>query len=369
MSERSGYKNKLGCCLVMAVLVSGVIPVLSYLPAALAIESQPAILLGNTAKGEFSLELDPAQHAKERKEVENFLNLLEKQWNDHNLDTLMSYYADDYVNNDGLDKKAVADLTKEFWDEYPDAKSASLTKQIRMDGNYATVTSRDIASGTAANEVPSVNGKGELCSVSEGQLYLKKFGDGWKIIGDRIDYEKVKVVYGLAKQLEVDFVAPEQVKASKKYSAKVEVKLPPGLAAVAEITSQNLQYPSLQQIFPNVPQTEIWKALDTNALEKDDFILERILEANPSNHNELLMTKIGITNAAKNSLVGFEFLTRRLNVVPPTHDDAIPTVAERSENKDHVANKENEGKEVQTGSSSESIAPKKKSKSSSKSQN
>jgi hypothetical protein len=347
----------------MAVLVSGIMPSLPCIPAALAVESRTATLIGNTANGEFSLELDLAQHAKDRQEVETFLSLLEKQWNDHNLDTLMSYYADDYINNDGLDKKAVTDLTKEFWDEYPDAKSASLTKQIRIEGNYATVTSRDIAHGTAANEVPSVNGKGELSSVSEGQLYLKKFGNGWKIIGDRIDYEKVKVVYGLAKQLDVDFVAPEQVKASKKYAAKVEVKLPPGLAAVAEITSQNLQYPSVQQIFPNVPQTEIWKALDTNALEKDDFILERILEANSTNHNELLMTKIGITNAAKNSLVGFEFLTRRLNVVPPTHDEVAPTVAEK------VDNKEDEAKETQTSASGDSTTPKKKSKSNSKSQN
>lgn len=295
-------------------IVIALILVMAYLPQAWAIESSSTMLIA--PKGEFSLELDPADHATERKEVEKFLDLIEGQWNDHNLDALMGHYADDYINNDGLDKKAVTDLTKEFWEQYTDAKSASQTKEIRVDGTYATVTSRDIAFGTAVNEVPSISGKGELHSISEGQLYLKKFADGWKIIGDRIDFEKVKVTYGLAKQLDVDFVAPEQVKASKKYSAKVEVKLPSGLAAVAEITSQNLQYPSLQQVFPNVPQTEIWKALDSNTLEKDNFLLERLMEANSTNHNELLMTKIGITNAAKNSLVGFEFLTRRLNVVP-----------------------------------------------------
>ena len=316
----------------MAVVVLTVIPQVPGFSRVVSVEPDSATQA--VSKGEFSLDLDLSEHIKERKEVESFLEVLEKQWNDHNLDILMSYYADDYINNDGLDKKAVTDLTKEFWDQYPDAKSASQTRQIRIDGSYATVTSRDSASGTAANEVPSINGKGELNSISEGQLYLKKFGDGWKIIGDRIDYEKVRVVYGLAKQLTVNFVAPEQVKAGKKYSAKVEVSLPNGLAAVAEITSQNLQFPSLQQVFPNVPQTEIWKALDNNILEKDDFTLERLLESNTSNHNELLMTKIGITNAAKNSLVGFEFLTRRLNVVPTAHDELGPTVAEKVESKD-----------------------------------
>lgn len=180
---------------------------------AMAFESGIASLVA--PKGEFYLELDPNEHPNEQKEVQEFLDNIEIQWNAHNLDALMNNYADDYINNDGLSKKAVTDLTKDFWEQYPDAKSSSKTKELRIEGNYATVDSRDVASGTTAKEIQGVNSKGELRSVSEGQLFLRKFGNGWKIIGDRINYEKVKVSYGLARQIDASFLAPEQVKAGR----------------------------------------------------------------------------------------------------------------------------------------------------------
>jgi ketosteroid isomerase-like protein len=299
-----------------------------------ALESGIASL--TAPKGDFYLELDPSDHADEQKEIKTLLDNIEIQWNAHNLEALMSNYADDYINNDGLGKKAVTDLTKDFWDQYPDAKSSSKTKEIRIESNYATVDSRDVASGSTAKEIQGINSKGELRSVSEGQLFLRKFGDGWKIIGDRINYEKVKVSYGLARQIDASFVAPEQVKAGRKYAAKLEVKLPNGLIAVGEITTQNLQYPSPQSVFPNSAATEVWKPLDTNGLEKDNYILERIMEANTTNHNELIMTTLGITNAARNSLVGLEFLTRRMNVVPAASDDQTTDIAEGAQVKKDV---------------------------------
>ncbi len=120
----------------------------------------------------------------------------------------MSYYADDYINNDGLDKKAVSKLTEDFWKTYPDAKSSSKTKSIRIEGNFATVESRDMAVGSTAKAMPGIDTKGDLNSISEGQLYIKKIGTNWRIIGDRIDYEKVRVAFGLAKTLNASFSAP-----------------------------------------------------------------------------------------------------------------------------------------------------------------
>ncbi len=343
----------------IATLVSSLIPYLFLPTAAMALDANLTVL--SAAGGDFSLELDASVHDVEHKEVENLLDTIEKQWNDHNIESLMSNYADDYINNDGLDKKAVTELTKDFWEQYPDARSSSKTKEIRIDGSYATIDSRDMAFGNTAKEISGIGGKGELRSISEGQLYLRKFANGWKIIGDRIDFEKVKVSYGLAKELDASFVAPEQVKSGKKYAAKVELKLPNGLAAVGEITSQNLQYPTPQQVFPNAPATEIWKTLDNNVLQKDSFILERIMEANTTNHNELLMTTIGVTNAAKNSLVGFEFLTRRLNVVPASIEEAIPEVAAGAQNKTKTAeNKTSDGEnsaQTTTDSSPQADSP------------
>lgn len=264
----------------------------------LALETSPAITLGSQ---DFTLDSDDKEHEKERKEIENTLSNIETLWNAHNLDGVMSNYSDDYVNNDGLDKKAVTTLTQDFWKTYPDAKSVSKTKQVRIEGNFATIESRDMAVGTTSKEMPGMSSKGELQSLSEGQLYLKKIGNAWKIVGDRIDYEKVKVAFGLAKQLNAVFTAPEQVKAGKQYSAKLEVSLPPGLFAVGSITSQPLR-------FPQPSPTDSPRPLEAPALE-------RVMSANNENRNELLTATVILTNPMRTSVMGVSFLTRRMNVI------------------------------------------------------
>ncbi len=278
----------------------------------MALETSPAITTAANA-GDLFFDSDKSNDP-ERKEIESLLNDIEASWNSHDLEKVMSYYADDYINNDGLDKKAVSELTQEFWKTYPDAKSASQTKQIRIEGNFATVESRDTATGTTAlNPVHDTSLTGELNSVSEGQLYLKKTGTDWKIIGDRIDYEKVRVAYGMAKSLNVLFTAPEQVKSGKQFTAKIEVDVPSGYLAVGSITNQPLEYPQ------HAP-SEIWRAMETP-------ILERIINANASNKNELLMATIGITDLAKRNLVGIELLTRRMNVVPDIETNKTQTAS------------------------------------------
>jgi hypothetical protein len=274
--------------------------------------STAATTAGNS---EFSLEPDPGEHSQERKEIENLLDTIENQWNEHNIEAVMGNYADDYINNDGLDKKAVTELTKDFWKTYPDAKSSSKTRQIRIDGNFATVESRDMAVGSTAKPWPGIGTKGDLSSISEGQLYIKKLGATWKIIGDRIDYEKVRVAYGLARDLDIGFSAPEQVKSGRHFSAKLELKLPTNLTAIGSITRQTLEYPQAQP-------SDSWRPLDGP-------VLERVMEANNDNRNELLLATVGITNAAHSSLMGIEFLTRRLNVVPNLDDTHAVKTAEK----------------------------------------
>jgi hypothetical protein len=307
-------------CRKIANLILGTALACAAVPSSTALETSGAVTA--TGQGEFSLEPDTTEHSQERKEIENLLNTIEAQWNAHNLEGVMNNYADDYINNDGLDKKAVTELTKDFWKTYPDAKSSSKTKQIRIDGSFVTVESRDMAVGTTAKEMPGIGTKGDLNSISEGQLYIKKTGSSWKIIGDRIDYEKVRVAFGLARQLQACFSAPEQVKSGKQYSAKLELNLPTGLSAVGSITSQILKY-------PQPAPSEIWRPLEGPSLE-------RVISANSDNRNELLMATIGITNARRDALMGMEFLTRRLNVVPyieEHNDKSVEKTASADENK------------------------------------
>lgn len=286
-----------------------------------AMETSPAAAA--TGSSEFSLEPNTKEYERERAEIEKLLADIENEWNSHNLEGVMKHYADDYINNDGLDKKSVAALTQDFWKTYPDAKSSSKTKQIRIEGNFAAVESRDMALGNTAKEMSVIGTRGELNSVSEGQLYLKKIGNSWKIIGDRIDYEKVRVAFGLARQLSASFSAPEQVKSGHQYTAKLEMNLPVGLAAVGSIISQPL-------IYPQPATKECWKLMESP-------ILERVMPANTNNRNELLMATIGITNASRNNLMGIAFITRRLNVVP-NGEDRSEKVTEKSTAKSDSTN-------------------------------
>ncbi len=295
-----------------------------------AIETSPAAT--TAATGESALEPDAKKIEKERKEIESLLANLETQWNAHDLDGVMSHYADDYINNDGLDKKAVASITKKFWSQYPDSKSNSKIKQVRVDGNFSTIESRDVATGTTDKENADTGTKGELNSVSEGQVYLKKNGNNWKIIGDRIDYEKVRVSYGLARQLTTNFSAPEQVKSGRQYSARVDIALPVGLTAIGSIMSQPLKYPQSSSN-EGEPKPRII----------DGESLERVMSANTSNRNELLMATVGITNATRSHLMGITVVTRRLNVIPQTIEDPADKTEVATKSDDEPAKKAESG--------------------------
>lgn len=305
-----GYQRSWRYATLLAIALSVFAP-----SSLLALESSsaPTTIVTN----DFCLDEDSQSHAAERKEIEALLARIESDWNAHNLEKVMGDYANDYINNDGLDKAAVTKLIEDFWKTYPDAKTASRIKEIRIEGNFATVVSRDTAVGTTATSIPDVGARGELSSVSESQLYLKKTGDTWKIIGDRIDFEKVRVAFGLAKTLNAEFSAPEQVKSGRQFSAKLEVDLPSGYTAVGSISSQPLDN-------PQPAPAESLRLVEGGTLE-------RIMGANNANKNELLMATVGITDHPRTPLRGLEILTRRLNVIPASP----PAIADKDGASEH----------------------------------
>lgn len=316
----------------------------------LALETSPAAT--TVAGNDYALEPDAKTHQAEREEITALLNTLESQWNAHDLDGLMSNYSEEYTNNDGLNKKAVRLITQRFWSQYPDSKSKSKIKQIRVDGTFATVESKDVATGTTEKEDANIGTKGDLESVSEGQVYFKKQGTSWKIIGDRIDFEKVRVSFGLGKQLNSNFTAPEQVRSGRPYSAKVEVALPIGLSAIGLITSQPLKFPQADD--SKEDHEKLRRGLDNNALE-------RILYANKDNRNELIMATVGILNSARH-ILGITLLTRRVNIVPnlPDETDKLDNIAEKA---DATSAKKGEGStddKSKAGTAAESSSDSKK---------
>jgi hypothetical protein len=281
--------------------------------AALLFANGPACLAADSPEEGASVAGSAAQdYDADKKDIEKILSGFQNDWNAHNLESVMSYYADDYISNDGFDKATIQKLTEELWKTYPDIKSSSVTKQIRVEGPYATIASRDEATGNTATEFPGLACKGEMKSQAEGQLYMKHVGTRWRITGDRTDYEKIRINYGQGRQLEPTFAAPEQVKAGKQFSAKLEVELPAGLGATGAISQQLAVYPSAKI-------HDKFKQLGDPLTDRP--LLERVMTANTKGHNELLMSIIALTNASGNAIVGVVLLTRRVNVVPAPEDE------------------------------------------------
>ena len=298
--------------------------------SAMAIEPPP---ISGSVTSDIAPDDSDKEHESERKEIESILNTIESQWNAHDIKSVMSNYAEDYVNNDGLGKKGVQKLTEDFWKTYPDASATSKTKQIRIEGNFATIDSRDTSMATT--KMQGMSSKGELQSVSEGQQYMKRLGNTWKIIGDRIDFEKVRVAFGLAKHLNASFTAPEQVKAGKQFSAKLDVTLPPGLIAKGSITNQPL-------IFPQPTPQEQYRTLEPSTLE-------RVMPANTDNYNELLTATVILVNP-DSSVMGVAFMTRRLNVVPDQPEPKEDTSVAQESSSDKVASESSKDTKETKGS-------------------
>lgn len=243
----------------------------------------------------------------ENQKINSLLDELEKDWNSHNIKSLKGYYADTFVNGDGLKLDDVNNLTVELWEAYPDIMTMSNDRAIRIYGDYATVKTTDFYQGVSKSERPDIGTKGTLKAVSSGELYLKKFGSVWKIISDKTLYEKVGIGYGVGNEYidkdNIKLSAPEQVYSGNNYTATLEFDLPLDNKPIASITKELLVYPQLEG-------EDKFRLADSESLE-------RLFTANSIGKNELISATVGLTGGIlQPKLLGLMFITRRVNVIP-----------------------------------------------------
>jgi len=243
----------------------------------------------------------------EIQKINELLDSLENDWNAYKIDNLIKYYADDFVNGDGLNIGSVKSLTSELWEAYPDIKTKSQDRTVRVYGEYATVESTDVFEGNSSMIRQEVGASGVLKAVSVGQVFLKKFGSVWKITSDKTIFERVSIGYALGSELidqnKVKLTAPEQVAGGQQYTAKLDFELPPDVKPVAAISKEVLLYPQV--------------AAEDKFRLINEPKLERLIPSNKSGKNELITATVGLTGGAlKPKLLGLVFLTRRVNVVP-----------------------------------------------------
>lgn len=256
-----------------------------------------------------SLNVD-AQEVNKLSEVQKIgklLDDLERYWNEHNIDKTLSLYAGDFVNGDGLGLEAVKNLTADLWNAYPDIMTSSVERDIRIYGDYATVMSTDLYQGISKEIREEVGTKGTLVASTTGEVFLKKYGPGWKITSDKTLIEKVSIGYGLGEEVikgnKIKLSAPEQIPSKTTYTAKLEFDLKADIKPVASISKELL-------IYPQAPSEDKFRLIDASNLE-------RMFVANGISKNELITSTIGLTGGPlQPKLLGLIFLSQRVNVIP-----------------------------------------------------
>ena len=241
------------------------------------------------------------------KNVEDFLDKVYKSWNEHNAEKLFSYYSSNFESGDGLDKDDLKELTETLWKNYPDSDVQSQTRTVRIQDQYASVTVVDFFSGHSAEEHEELGEKGTLNAISQGELFLKKYGDTWKIESDKTNFELITVHFGSVKDYldsnQIYFAVPEQVKSGEQYTGTLYFILPENVQATATVN---------QEAITNEPGdiNESFQAISAHKLE-------RLFSANETNHNELISATVILTKGIlEPELEGLLFIAKRVNILP-----------------------------------------------------
>jgi ketosteroid isomerase-like protein len=251
--------------------------------------------------------------------------------NAHDSDRLLSFYAREYISGDKLKRPDIKNLVEDTWKQYPDIRYTSDVLELRINGHWATLETRDKAIATAKNEAQLPGLSGQLCTDSRSLVFLRKVGERWLIASDNVLYETALITYGEAVGMPLMLAAPDQVFAGEGYSAKLDVTLPVRTFAIAGINQEPL-------VFPHQPAEDKFRTISA---EKSN--LERVFSANRSNHNELITATLGLTQVGRDeqqrpvvSLKGIATVVKRVNVLPlpndatgatPTQTSALPGAA------------------------------------------
>ncbi len=242
--------------------------------------------------------------------LEAIKDLLEAS-NRHDLKGVINHYSPRFVSGDSLTLEEIRNLIVDTWKTYPDIQYKSKILEIRLNGDWATVESLDTAEASASPDSNISTGPGTLVSRSRGLLFLKRVGKTWEILSDYTVYENATILYGDARELKMVLSTPEQVFAGEPYTAKIDIKMPPGMFAIATISQEPLVYPQQS------PEEKF------RSLSDEHDSLERVFQANTTNNNEMVTVTIGLTQIGQDEqdrptikLNGIATVVKRVNVLP-----------------------------------------------------
>ncbi len=240
-------------------------------------------------------------------EINSFFKTYNRYTTKNNIEKLKDLYSDSFMNNDGFDKETVFKLMQMSSDTYKEVKYNTQILNMRIEGNYATVRVHETAMGETAKSLDKVGDTGTIISDVYYTDYLRKEGNKWKILSNIVEYEKVDLKYGEAKNFNVDINAPEYITEGAEYEVAVKTNLPSEIFTVASIVNERIT-------FPQENAKDIFKPLKNDELS-------RLVKANTNNNNEYATVSLALTRANVEpdtvllKMTGVAFVMKRVNIL------------------------------------------------------
>lgn len=246
----------------------------------------------------------------EEKEIRKLFKLHVDYANKHDLKNLGSLYFDKYINSDGFDKDAYFKSVEDTWSECKDLTYKTKILSIEINGNNASVNVEESALGTVYDKVDTLSVTGEIHAKSTSIYHLIKINGNWLISGESMLTDESSLLYGDARFMNIELIAPNQVGAGEIYTTIVKTEADENTVIVGSLEHDPVIYPSKT---PNGPLRTMNK---TNALE-------RFIKANTDNINEYAVASLAISKSVSNELngtkvymAGVACLMKRVNVIP-----------------------------------------------------
>jgi len=246
----------------------------------------------------------------EAKQIKQLFKVHEQFANKHDLTGLKTLYSDNYINSDGFNKELYFKSVEETWEQCKDLTYGSKILSLEINGNNASVSMEENAVGTVYDKYDSLSVTGEIHAKSTSIYHLVKLNGKWLISGETMLSDESALLYGDARYMNIELVAPTQVSSGETYTVTVTADADENTVIVGSIEHDPVVYPSE---IPNGPLRTMPKT----------HILERFIKANTNNINEYAVTSLAISKAVANKIngtkvymAGIACLMKRINVVP-----------------------------------------------------
>lgn len=231
--------------------------------------------------------------------------------NKHDINNLIPLYSDNYMNNDGFNKKTYFKSVESTWKSCNDLTYDTRVISIDINGDNANVNVIETASGTVAEHIGDMTLAGEIHSTAKGIYHLSKINENWYITGETGLDEESSLLYGDARFMNIELQAPNQVAAGETYTVSLKVDADKDTFIIGSIDSDPVTYPS------STPETKM------RALNTQTQTLERLLTSNSDNINEYAVASLAISKVQNVNeenfriyMAGLACIMKRVNVIP-----------------------------------------------------